>query len=142
MKSIGSEAKGVLENLTGLALPGLAISKILGAAANTMVDWHRHTAAVNREFYDMEANLGNIGEKYVGTRHNIGFEIIDSIIKDNDIVEQIERLVLFSNFKYKGKHIYLIKPTTYMNNSGRAVKYWKEKWSDKDSPLQRTGQAL
>ncbi|MCP3659092.1 MAG: aminoacyl-tRNA hydrolase [Bacteroidetes bacterium] len=71
--------------------------------------------------------LGNIGGEYEGTRHNIGFETIDAIIKDNNLEEAIERLVIYSNYKYKGKQVYLIKPTTYMNNSGRAVKYWREK---------------
>ncbi len=71
--------------------------------------------------------LGNIGEKYKQARHNIGFEVIDSIIEHQDIEEIVERYAIYSNFKYKGKYINLIKPTTYMNNSGKAVKYWKDK---------------
>lgn len=73
------------------------------------------------------AGLGNIGEKYQKTRHNIGFEVINSIIKDQNIEEEIEKYAICSNFKYKGKYIYLIKPTTFMNNSGKAIRYWKDK---------------
>lgn len=62
IKQLGSEMSGVLENLTGISLPGLSIAQWIGKAANTTVDWYNHTAVVNREFYDMEANLGNIGK--------------------------------------------------------------------------------
>ncbi len=73
--------------------------------------------------------LGNIGEKYLETRHNIGFEVAD--ILNNKIGTgsyELDRYAQYSKCRYKGKIIHIIKPTTYMNNSGKSVKYWKEKW--------------
>ncbi len=68
--------------------------------------------------------LGNPGEQYLGTRHNIGADILDMIAKKNNITTSIERYSIYYIFKYKGKNIHCIQPTTYMNNSGKAVKYW------------------
>lgn len=68
--------------------------------------------------------LGNIGEKYNNTRHNIGFDVLDSLAKEFGVEFSIDRLALKSEIKYKGKHIHLIKPTTFMNLSGQAVRYW------------------
>lgn len=71
--------------------------------------------------------LGNIGEDYFGTRHNIGFEILDNLIDDHDGVFKIARYASKSTFKYKGRCFICIKPNTYMNLSGKAVKYWIQK---------------
>lgn len=68
--------------------------------------------------------LGNIGEKYSRTRHNIGFDVVDSLAKEFEVPFTVERLAYKAEFKYKGRQIHLIKPTTYMNLSGQAVKYW------------------
>src|SRR3954469_8465620 len=68
--------------------------------------------------------LGNIGPEYADTRHNIGFMIADVLAKKNDAMFANLRLSYYTEMSYKGKKIYLIKPTTYMNLSGKAVNYW------------------
>ena len=68
--------------------------------------------------------LGNIGEEYVHTRHNIGFEVLDYIAKEHDLKFKSDRLADVAELKYKGKQLILIKPTTYMNLSGKALNYW------------------
>jgi peptidyl-tRNA hydrolase, PTH1 family len=70
------------------------------------------------------AGLGNIGPEYELTRHNIGFLILDRLAEKNNIRFNSGRLAFTSEMKYKGKSIYLIKPTTFMNLSGKAVNYW------------------
>tara|TARA_B100000780_G_scaffold36323_1_gene22639 strand:- start:11928 stop:12539 length:612 start_codon:yes stop_codon:yes gene_type:complete len=71
--------------------------------------------------------LGNIGNDYNGTRHNIGFEILDILIKENEKKFELTRHAFKSEFKHKGKQFICIKPTTFMNLSGKAVKYWIQK---------------
>lgn len=68
--------------------------------------------------------LGNIGEEYAETRHNIGFKILDFLAQENNIKFSSNRLADTAELKYKGKTLILIKPTTYMNLSGKAVNYW------------------
>ena len=68
--------------------------------------------------------LGNIGDEYAATRHNIGFMILDAIAKKNDLKFHTERLADITEFKFKGKTLILVKPSTYMNLSGKAVNYW------------------
>ena len=70
------------------------------------------------------ACLGNIGVEYENTRHNIGFKIADRLAKDLEASFTTSRLAQVAEMKYKGKTLVVIKPTTYMNLSGRAVKYW------------------
>ena len=70
--------------------------------------------------------LGNIGEKYAGTRHNIGFAVLDQLATEEDFIFKDIRLGAVANFRYKGKSILCLKPSTYMNLSGKAVKYWME----------------
>ena len=70
------------------------------------------------------ACLGNIGAEYDETRHNIGFKIADHLAKDLECTFTTSRLAQVSEMKYKGKTLVVIKPTTYMNLSGKAVKYW------------------
>ncbi len=73
------------------------------------------------------ACLGNIGAEYENTRHNIGFKIADALVSDLDGKFKIERLASVSTVKYKSRSLVVIKPTTYMNLSGKAVKYWLDK---------------
>lgn len=68
--------------------------------------------------------LGNIGEEYDETRHNIGFEVLNNLAKENDLKFKSDRLADVAEMKYKGKTLILIKPTTYMNLSGKALNYW------------------
>lgn len=71
--------------------------------------------------------LGNIGAEYANTRHNIGFKILDHFAKKESISFQSAKLGDIAEFKIKGRTILLLKPNTYMNLSGKAVKYWMEK---------------
>jgi len=68
--------------------------------------------------------LGNIGEEYAETRHNIGFKIVDALAKEAAIKFSPNRYADVAELKHKGKNLILIKPTTYMNLSGKAVNYW------------------
>ena len=70
------------------------------------------------------ACLGNIGAEYDNTRHNIGFKIADRLAKDLEGSFTTNRLAQTAELRYKGKTLVVIKPTTYMNLSGKAVKYW------------------
>lgn len=73
------------------------------------------------------AGLGNVGSDYEGTRHNIGFDVLDALAKEMEIVFELENLAWKAEFKYKSRTFVLIKPTTYMNLSGKAVRYWLQK---------------
>ena len=70
--------------------------------------------------------LGNIGAQYELTRHNIGFLIMDRLAGDHQADFESNKLAYTTDFKFKGRGIYLIKPTTYMNLSGKAVNYWQQ----------------
>lgn len=71
--------------------------------------------------------LGNIGSEYVNTRHNIGFKVLDYFANQENISFQTQKLGEVAEFKIKGRTAILLKPNTYMNLSGKAVKYWMEK---------------
>ena len=68
--------------------------------------------------------LGNIGKEYENTRHNIGFKILDNISKKLGSKFELKKYALYSNGKFKGRNIHLIKPSNFVNNSGKAVQYW------------------
>ncbi len=70
--------------------------------------------------------LGNIGSEYELTRHNIGFLVLDKLAGDQEVDFSIDKLAYKSSFRFKGRNIHLIKPTTYMNLSGKAVNYWQQ----------------
>ena len=78
--------------------------------------------------------LGNIGAEYANTRHNIGFMVLDAFAKASNIVFESKRYGSVAVYRYKGKELILLKPSTYMNLSGRAVNYWlkKEKVPDEN----------
>jgi PTH1 family peptidyl-tRNA hydrolase len=71
--------------------------------------------------------LGNIGAEYVNTRHNIGFKVLDYFANQESISFQTQKLGDVTEFKIKGRTAILLKPNTFMNLSGKAVKYWMEK---------------
>jgi len=73
------------------------------------------------------AGLGNIGEEYKHTRHNIGFDVADAFVAKHGGSFRSDRLADVAECKWKGKVFVVIKPTTYMNLSGKAVKYWLDK---------------
>lgn len=71
--------------------------------------------------------LGNIGPKYENTRHNIGFKVLDELAKQQNTSFSTDKLGDVAVFKFKGRTFILLKPSTYMNLSGKSVKYWMEK---------------
>ncbi len=71
--------------------------------------------------------LGNIGIEYTETRHNIGFDVVQVLANKHQQQFVLDRLAEVCEIKYKGRNLVVIKPTTYMNLSGRAVKYWLDK---------------
>lgn len=71
--------------------------------------------------------LGNIGSEYINTRHNIGFEVLEALVQKHNGAFKTERLAEVAEIKLKGKTLVCIKPTTYMNLSGRAFKYYMDK---------------
>lgn len=70
------------------------------------------------------AGLGNIGPDYVHTRHNIGFDVADAFAKSIEVDFSSGKRVWIAEGRLKGRQVYIIKPTTYMNLSGEAIRYW------------------
>ncbi len=70
--------------------------------------------------------LGNIGAQYAHTRHNVGFDIVDEIADEYNCVFAKQRLAYITDFRFRARTIYMIKPTTYMNLSGRAFQYYQK----------------
>lgn len=68
--------------------------------------------------------LGNIGHEYADTRHNIGFMIADELANQAGATFSTLRYAYYTEYRYRGNSVHLIKPTTYMNLSGKAVNYW------------------
>jgi len=73
------------------------------------------------------AGLGNIGEEYKGTRHNIGFDILNVLAEKLEISFEPKRYGDVASAKLRGRQVFLLKPSTYMNLSGNAVRYWLQK---------------
>jgi peptidyl-tRNA hydrolase, PTH1 family len=71
--------------------------------------------------------LGNIGDEYKHTRHNIGFDVVTAFVLKHNAFFKLDRLAEVAEVKWKGKIFICIKPTTYMNLSGKAFKYWMDK---------------
>lgn len=71
--------------------------------------------------------LGNIGPKYENTRHNIGFKILDRLAYNEDLAFEPAKLGDITTYKIKGRNLLLLKPSTYMNLSGKAILYWLQK---------------
>ncbi|MEQ9065038.1 MAG: aminoacyl-tRNA hydrolase [Vicingaceae bacterium] len=80
------------------------------------------------------AGLGNIGSEYQHTRHNVGFEILDCYAKRSGIFFADARYGAIAKARYRGRQLILLKPSTYMNLSGKAVRYWMEQ---EKIPLER-----
>jgi peptidyl-tRNA hydrolase, PTH1 family len=79
--------------------------------------------------------LGNIGSEYANTRHNIGFDVVHAFVKKHGSNFRVDRLAYVADVKWKGKNIVCICPTTFMNLSGKAFKYWMDK---EKVPLENT----
>lgn len=71
--------------------------------------------------------LGNMGPDYDGTRHNIGFEVVDYLAKTAEVSFKNDQLGDVARFRHRGRTYILLKPSTYMNRSGKAVRYWLQK---------------
>src|SRR5690554_1238399 len=71
--------------------------------------------------------LGNIGPDYQDTRHNIGFTILDALARVSNVVFEDKRYGFVTRIKLKGRTLVLLKPSTFMNLSGNAVRYWMKK---------------
>ncbi len=71
--------------------------------------------------------LGNIGAEYANTRHNIGFKVLDFIAEETQLTFETARLGDIATWSIKGRKVVLLKPSTYMNLSGKALAYWMEK---------------
>ncbi len=71
--------------------------------------------------------LGNVGDEYAHTRHNIGFDVVNAFVLKHGGNFRVDRLAYVADIKWKGKNFTCICPTTFMNLSGKAVKYWMDK---------------
>src|SRR5690554_5597372 len=80
------------------------------------------------------AGLGNVGSEYAETRHNIGFKVMDALSRASDVLPQTERYGDITRIKVRGRILVLLKPSTYMNLSGKAVSYWLQQ---EKIPLER-----
>ena len=79
--------------------------------------------------------LGNAGAEYANTRHNIGFDVVNAFVLKHGGTFKVDRLAYVAEIKFKGKNIICICPTTFMNLSGRAFKYWLDK---ENVPIENT----
>jgi len=79
--------------------------------------------------------LGNMGDEYAETRHNVGFKVLDALSKKEEFSFETVKLGDLGLFKAKGRSVLCLKPSTYMNLSGKALKYWMEK---EKIPLENT----
>lgn len=104
----------------------LSLLKLFGLPAKFKGNDKDKTDGVKMKKF-LIVGLGNIGSEYVNTRHNIGFKILDYFANLENISFQTQKLGEVAEFKIKGRTTILLKPNTYMNLSGKAVKYWMEK---------------
>ena len=91
-----------------------------------------------KNFYQMKyliAGLGNIGPEYAFTRHNIGFMVLDRLAAQHDFRFSFEKLAFVAEWKHKGRQIYFIKPTTFMNLSGKAIRYYMDQYKIQEENL-------
>jgi peptidyl-tRNA hydrolase, PTH1 family len=84
-----------------------------------------NTEEVSKKY--LIVGLGNIGAEYVNTRHNIGFKVLDYVAQKESLTFETAKLGAVTEYSLKGRKLILLKPNTYMNLSGKAVKYWMEK---------------
>lgn len=96
-----------------------------------MINWFKNLFTTETTETDMKkfliVGLGNIGAEYANTRHNIGFKVLDFLAKKESLDFQTVKLGSLAEHKVKGRTLFLLKPNTYMNLSGKAVQYWMEK---------------
>ena len=112
------------------------LKKILQVfAPSPSAEEHPHNITDNSMKY-LIVGLGNIGNEYDGTRHNIGFRVVDALAEAQGASFQDKRYGFVAEMKVKNQNLILLKPSTYMNLSGNAVRYWmKEKKVDLERVL-------
>ncbi len=101
------------------------LKKLLGITDNQQADPMKY----------LIVGLGNMGAEYEHTRHNIGFEIVDALAREFETFFKNDQLGDLAEFKHKGRTFVLLKPSTYMNLSGKAVRYWLQKKKIQSSNL-------
>lgn len=79
--------------------------------------------------------IGNIGEEYEKTRHNTGFILLDQFAKNHDLEFVLKKYAYITTFSFKSHNFYFLKPTTFVNLSGTALKYWMEKLKVKEENI-------
>ena len=89
--------------------------------------WRKKKEIVDPGMNYLVVGLGNIGSEYAHTRHNLGFMILDAWAQASNILFESERYGALATTSWKGRKLYLLKPSTYMNLSGNAVRYWVNK---------------
>lgn len=99
------------------------LQKLFNFKKERVTDYYKET--LMKKF--LIVGLGNIGPKYINTRHNIGFKMLDFLAEKESLDWESVRLGELTTYKKKGRTFLLLKPSTYMNLSGKAVKYWLEK---------------
>jgi len=98
-----------------------------------MIDWIKNIFGINKTQAEPDpmkyliAGLGNMGADYDGTRHNVGFDVVDLLAKEFDVPFKNNTQGDLAEFKFKGRTFVLLKPSTFMNLSGKAVRYWMQK---------------
>ena len=117
------------ELLSAMSYPPYAICHFV---SNLTIPFCHPSSVIHHLFYIcamkfLIAGLGNIGNEYAHTRHNIGFDVVMAFVTRHEAVLKTDRLAFSAEFRWKGKTFVCICPTTYMNLSGRAVKYWMDK---------------
>ncbi len=105
-----------------------------------LINWLKRLFNSNKKEEDhtmkyLVVGLGNMGSDYDDTRHNIGFEVVDALAKEFDTSFEDDSLGDIAEIKFKGRTLILLKPSTFMNISGKAVRYWMQK---KKIPIERT----
>ncbi len=99
------------------------------------VNQELETSKIENSVKYLITGLGNIGPDYDGTRHNIGFDVVDYLADKFDVQYKSERYGMVGSFRHKGRTFILLKPNTYMNLSGQAIRYWLQKEKIKISNL-------
>jgi len=98
-----------------------------------MFDWLKNLFNFSKEQEEPDpmkyliVGLGNMGAEYDNTRHNIGFNVVDALAAEFEVIFKDDSLGFLAVFKHKGRTFILLKPTTYMNRSGKAVRHWMTK---------------
>lgn len=104
---------------------------LLAQFLSYMFNWLKSLFTTKQEEPDLMkyliVGLGNMGADYDDTRHNIGFDVVDALAKEFEVTFKNDNLGDLAEFKYKGRSFVLLKPSTYMNLSGKAVRYWLQK---------------